>query len=118
MRHEKDEFDTLHWVIVIGTIALVIAGLIEFNARRQAAAVIAQLTRPMSPAQQAEFDRQMAADEAEGKAIVQQLWANPPASRRRTPSYDTRPLNSDERCIEHQRFQRLENGWRQIGTCQ
>lgn len=27
------------------------------------------------------------------------------------------PLRSDERCIDGQRLQRIENGWRQVGSC-
>jgi len=35
-------------------------GLIEWNARRQAAAMTAELMRPMTKSEQAQFDREMA----------------------------------------------------------
>ena len=33
------------------------------------------------------------------------------------PRVNTRPLRDDERCIDGQRFRRIENGWLQAGTC-
>jgi hypothetical protein len=117
---ERDEFDTLHWLIVIGAIAAVVAGLIEFNARRQAKASVQAWEQALTitPEQQAKIDADMAAMEAQARA---QLWrASPPrtAKTTRQATYDQRPMAPDERCLQHQRFRHTGSTWTQIGTCQ
>ncbi|MBA0251820.1 hypothetical protein FEO92_11575 [Stenotrophomonas maltophilia] len=90
-------------------------GLIEWNARRQAAAMTRELMRPATPEEQAELDRQAADWErklqaeaaAESAQVQRELWAT--VQRAAPPP---RPLASDERCINGRRFQRIEGGWR------
>lgn len=106
------------WLYIGVSAALLIAiamGLIEWNARRQAAAMTRELMRPATPEEQAQLDRQseewerkMKAESAAELAEVRQaLWADD-ASARPAP----RPLGASERCIEGRRFQRIEGGWR------
>lgn len=54
--------------------------------------------------------------DAEGEAALKQLWAQStqPANSQR---YDPRPLSEGERCMQHKRLRRIENGWEEIGTC-
>lgn len=113
MRREKDEFDTLHWVIVLCTAAALIAGLIEFNARRQAKANMRELEAALTitPEMRKKMDADIAALEAEDRQYMQQVLG-PPRSRD-----DPRPLGIGERCMQHKRLRRIENGWEEIGTC-
>lgn len=125
MRHERDEFDTLHWVIVIGTIGLVLAGLVEFNARRQAAAMTRELLRPATPEERAQIDAATRAMERDMQIAAWPKHAPDPQAAwetvSRTPPghrYDTRPLADNERCIGHQRFQHIGTAWTEIGSCE
>ena len=122
-RRERDEFDVLSWVLIAAMVVAVIAGLIEFNARRQAAALTRELTRAPTAEEQQEQDRQLKAMEqrwqaeadAERPEMLRRLWGNPQtATQSATPP---QPLKLGERCINHQRFQRVSNGWVQIGSC-
>lgn len=109
---------TSPWIYIGVSAALLIAiamGLIEWNARRQAAAMTRELMRPATPEEQAQLDRQTAAWDRKMKAesaaelaeVQRALWANG-ATARPAP----RPLGANERCIEGRRFQRIEGGWR------
>lgn len=113
---------TSPWLYIAVGCALLIAiamGLIEWNARRQAAAMTRELIRPATPAEKAEMDRQMAEWErklqaeaaAESAQIQRELWG---AMERAAPP--PRPLSADERCINGRRFQRIEGGWRDRPT--
>ena len=115
----EDEFLLLKIGIAAVFIALTIAGLIEWNARRQAAAMTRELLRPATPEEQAqlaemeaELTRQVEADAARLRRQLRR--ASEPPKR---PRVDTRPLAADERCISGQRFRRILNGWEEIGTC-
>lgn len=115
MRQPKDEFDLLQWVIVVGVIAAAIAALIEFNARRTARANMAELERALTitPETAAKMDADIARMNAEFEAQLRR-----PARRNAArQAYDPTPLRPGERCIQHQRFRRVDNGWEQIGTC-
>jgi hypothetical protein len=88
----------------------VLMGLIEWNARRSAAAMMAELNRPMTPAERAQLDaelRNLAEEsEREAKSAVRTIHM--------TPEFEyvpPTPLRSGERCIRGKRFKRLENGW-------
>lgn len=117
-RAARQHESTSPWLYIGVSAALLVAiamGLIEWNARRQAAAMTRELMRPATPEEQAQLDRQAAEWErklqaeaaAESAQIQRELWgvvehAVPPP----------RPLGSDERCINGRRFQRIEGGWR------
>lgn len=92
-------------------------GLIEWNARRQAAAMTRELMRPMTAQEEAELkaaiDRDMRKLEVETAAEV--------AAVRRTiqldrmlPVAEPRPLAPGERCMQGHRFKRIEGGWRDL----
>lgn len=117
-RQDQDEFDWVKWLGIAAAVIAIAMLLIEWNARRQAAAQVREWTRPITPDLQAKIDeslhelqRQSDADMARIQRDMQQSYPTP---RRQV---DQRPLAADERCISHQRFQRIENGWNQIGTC-
>lgn len=106
------------WLYIIVGAALLIAvamGLIEWNARRQAAAMTRELMRPATAEEQTALDRQKAdwerkiqAETASELAEVRRhLWLN---RQETTPT--PRPLRAGERCIEGRRFQRIDGGWR------
>lgn len=97
-------------LIVIGM------GLIEWNARRQAAAITRELMRPMTPKEEAQLNAEMLKlqREVDRQALVQtqrahrafdQLTAEPPSLR---------PLRAGVRCINGRRFARIEGGWRDV----
>lgn len=117
-RPARQEAPTSPWIYIGVSSALLIAiamGLIEWNARRQAAAMTRELMRPATPEEQAQLDRQAAGWErklqseaaAESARLQRELWG---AVERAAPR--PRPLGGDERCINGRRFQRIEGGWR------
>lgn len=116
----EDEFFYLKIALGVLAIAAIVAGLIEWNARRQAAAMTRELTRPMTYEESEALNRQLEAmepSEAELAAMRDKLWEPPVAIQRPRKARDTRPLSDGERCIDGQRFHRLANGWEEIGTC-
>lgn len=106
------------YIIVGATLLIAIAmGLIEWNARRQAAAMTRELTRPMTEKEQADFNAEMDRQVRQ----LQAQTANEVAAVQRTirldrvlPVQERRPLKGGERCIEGRRFQRIEGGWRDL----
>lgn len=108
------------WLYIVVGAALLVAiamGLIEWNARRQAAAMTRELMRPMTAQEEAELkaaiDRDMRKLEVETAAEV--------AAVRRTiqldrmlPVAEPRPLAPGERCMQGHRFKRIEGGWRDL----
>ena len=111
----NDEFALLRLVLTVLLVGGMVAVLIEFNARRQAAAMTREMLRPATSEEQALIAREVAAMEA---ALVAPA-PRPPSNqdRRVQPRVIRAPLNPGERCISGQRFRRLENGWEEIGTC-
>lgn len=92
-------------------------GLIEWNARRQAAAMTRELTRPMTAKEQADLSvemerqaRQLRAETAAEIAAVQRKIQQD----RMLPVQERRPLKGGERCIEGRRFQKIQGGWRDL----
>ncbi|MGV7205963.1 hypothetical protein [Xanthomonas citri] len=91
-------------------------GLIEWNAKRQAAAMTAELTRPMTKTEEAKFkaaqaklERELQAETAEEIAKVRRhIILNDEVEM------ELRPLLQDERCIQGRRFKRIANGWQQV----
>ncbi|WP_363733232.1 hypothetical protein [Stenotrophomonas indicatrix] len=108
------------WLYIVVGAALLIAiamGLIEWNARRQAAAMTRELTRPMTAQEQADFNaemdrqaRQLQAETAAEVAAVQRTVK----LDRLLPVQERRPLQAGERCIEGRRFQKIQGGWRDL----
>lgn len=107
------------WTYVVGgtVVAVLIAmGLIEWNAKRQAAAITAELTRPMTAKEQARLDTEMAKLERESAAQVRELRryldhsVEVPASNFTPPE----PLQPGQRCISGRRFERIEGGWKNL----
>lgn len=112
---------TSPWLyIAVSTVLLVVIamGLIEWNARRQAAAMTRELMRPMTAQEQAAFDAEM---EKKGRQLEAETAAEVPAVRRTLqldralPVRERRPLGTGERCIEGRRFKRMDGGgWRDM----
>ncbi|PPT19918.1 hypothetical protein XarbCFBP7629_15280 [Xanthomonas arboricola] len=98
----------------LAVLVVVAIGLIEWNARRQAAAITAELMRPMTRSEQRQFERHLAQIDAEDAqelaAVRRQLWQDQPAAQR----YEPEPLKPGQRCIQGRRLQRIENGWTQL----
>ncbi|UGB17254.1 hypothetical protein LQ330_14145 [Stenotrophomonas maltophilia] len=112
---------TSPWVYIGVSAALLVAiamGLIEWNARRQAAAITRELMRPATPEEQAMLDRQT----AEWQRKLEAETAAEMAQVRRTIQLDRvvpvphrEPLKTGERCIDGRRFKRLAGGgWRDL----
>lgn len=108
------------WLYIVVGAALLVAiamGLIEWNARRQAAAMTRELMRPMTAQEEAELkaaiDRDMRKLEAETAAEVAAVRR---AIRldRMVPVAEPRPLAPGERCMQGHRFKRIEGGWRDV----
>lgn len=120
-RPSRQSEPTSPWLYIGVSAALLVViamGLIEWNARRQAAAMTRELMRPATPEEQAALDRQTAewerklqaetaAELAQVRRTIQLDRALPPAERR--------PLETGERCIDGRRFKRMEGGgWRDL----
>jgi len=94
---------------------LIVMGLIEWNARRQAAAITAELTRPMTKAEQAKFDADVAKLTREAEAEARAFRRSMEKAFDTTPVYVApNPLRPGERCISGKRLQRIEGGWRDV----
>ena len=122
----EDEFFYLKIALGVLVVVAAVAGLIEWNARRQAAAMTRELTRPMTVEESEALNRElleaMEPTEAEIAAARDQLWGPPVIRENNARSSRQRirnqaPLQEGERCIEGQRFRKLANGWEEIGTC-
>lgn len=87
-------------------------GLIEWSARRQAAAMTAELMRPMTKSEQAQFDREMARLNTELARDAEAI--RPRTIRLSIPEDAPAPLRPGERCISGNRFRRIEGGWRDV----
>ncbi|MDY4283821.1 hypothetical protein [Xanthomonas sp. LF06-19] len=92
--------------------------LIEWNARRQAAAMTAELMRPMTKneelqlkAQAERFKKKIDEENAaEMESLRKALWN----TKEEISVYRPRPLEAGERCMQGRRLQRIENGWKQL----
>jgi hypothetical protein len=97
--------------LVFVAVVIAIAGLIEWNARRQAAAMTRELLK--SPEAQA-----VLAKRNDGKPKPCKLFEMPSNATTATPiEIDRSPLAADERCINGKRYRSVEGGWQQTGTC-
>lgn len=114
----EDEFLYLKLLIAAAVVTLIAAGLIEWNVRRQAAAITRELLRPPTKGERRQIRAMEVELERQAQAEVARLRRQRELARRRTATrVDSRPLVSGERCIDGQRIRRLENEWREIGTC-
>lgn len=107
------------WAYIVGgiVVAVIIAmGLIEWNAKRQAAAITAELTRPMTKKEQAQFDAEMAKLERESAAQIAELRRHIDRPvQLQTPRYaPPDPLRPGQRCMSGKRFERIEGGWKDL----
>ena len=94
-------------------LAIVIAmGLIEWNARRQAAAITRELTRPMTAEEEAQFKAEMARADKEMAAVLQEAMPKVRQIPLPQAEYMPLPLRPGERCIRGRRLQPIEGGWR------
>ena len=105
------------WVpIALGVAAAVgiAMGLIEWNARRQAAAMTAELMRPMTKSDQAAFDREMSKLDEQLERDLEAVM--PRSVRLSAPAeqYAPLPLRPGERCISGHRLKRIEGGWQDV----
>lgn len=92
-------------------VVVAIAGLIEWNARRQSAAMVRELLK--SPEAQL-----VLAKRDDGKLKPCKLFEMPSNATTATPiEIDRSPLAADERCINGKRYRSVEGGWQQTGTC-
>jgi hypothetical protein len=87
-------------------------GLIEWNARRQAAAMTRELSRPMTLKEEAQFKADLARADKEMSVALEEVV--PRVQRFTLPQteYMPVPLRPGERCIRGRRLQRIEGGWR------
>lgn len=102
------------WIraIVLAAIAVLIAmGLIEWNARRQVAALERALT--LTPEEQAMLDAEIERSKREDAELIREV--------RRHITVDPRdlapakaPLRNGQRCIQGRRLERIEGGWRDL----
>jgi hypothetical protein len=98
--------------LVFVAVVIAIAGLIEWNARRQAAAMTRELLK--SPEAQAALTKT-----DDGRPKPCKLFEMPPGNATTaTPiEIDRSPLAADERCIQGKRYRSVEGGWQETGTC-
>ncbi|MDQ7298029.1 hypothetical protein ACT6SE_10210 [Stenotrophomonas sp. LC732] len=120
-RPARQSEPTSPWLYIGVSAALLVViaiGLIEWNARRQAAAMTRELMRPATPEEQAALDRQTAEWEqklrAETAAELAQVRRTIQLDRA-LPRVERRPLEAGERCIDGRRFKRMDGGgWRDL----
>lgn len=100
------------WKIAIGVcLGLVaFAGIDRYLEARREAAEIAALNASFAKAN-TDLQRMQATERAkrESHELRKQALAE--------AQYEATRLKADERCISGQRFQRVENGWVQTGSC-
>lgn len=103
------------WAYIAGGIALavvIVMGLIEWSARRQAAAMTRELTRPMTAKEEAQFKAEMARADKEVAAVLQESMPKHRQIPLPQTEYVPLPLRPGERCIRGRRLQPIEGGWR------
>jgi hypothetical protein len=115
---EYTEIDVTVWVLVAVAIIGIVIGLIEWNARRQAAAVTREMLRPATAEEKAAIDAMAAESERE---LQQQLAAEQRYSRQQMAEIRllrtktaARPLEDNEKCVGETRMRRVDNGWKQV----
>lgn len=117
----KQDDESKFWlraIVLVAAAVLIAMGLIEWNARRQVAALERALTP--SPAQQAQIDaalRELEKVGAENEGIVRRMRLDP-NTLLDTSGFEGRapvePLRPGQRCIQGRRLERIEGGWRDL----
>ncbi|MCD9087071.1 hypothetical protein [Stenotrophomonas sp. SY1] len=98
-------------VVLLAAAVLIAMGLIEWNARRQVAALERALT--LTPEQQAALDAEIKRSEREDAELLNQVRRRiTVAPRDWQPAKE--PLRAGQRCIQGRRLERIEGGWRDI----
>ncbi len=115
---EYTEIDVAVWMLVAVAIIGIVLGLIEWNARRQAAAVTREMLRPATAEEKAAIDAMAAEGE---RQLQQQLAAEQRYSRQQMAEIRllrakaaARPLEDNEKCVGETRMRRVDNGWKQV----
>lgn len=118
VRHVGRQTSGPPWGPIVGGVVaaiLIIMGLIEWNARRQAAAITAELTRPMTKAEQAKFDADVTKLTREAEAEARAFRRSMEQALDTMPAYAApNPLRAGEQCMSGKRLQRIEGGWRDV----
>lgn len=116
-RQQEPVSPWLYMAVAAVALIVIAMGLIEWNARRQAAAMTRELMRPMTAQEEAEFKAQLDRDlrklEAENAADVAAVRRTIQLDRILSP-VQRRPLGDGERCMQGHRFKRIEGGWRDL----
>jgi len=115
---EYTEIDVTVWILVAVAIIGIVIGLIEWNARRQAAAITHEMLRPATAEEKAAIE----AIAAEGERdLKKQLDAEQRYTRQQMAELEqlrmkaaARPLQDNERCVGETRMRRVDNGWQQV----
>jgi hypothetical protein len=115
---EYTEIDVTVWILVAVAIIGIIVGLIEWNARRQAAALTHEMLRPATAEEKAAIDaiaeeseRELKKQLAAEQRYTQQQMAELRQLRAKAAA---RSLEDNERCIGGTRMRRVDNGWQQV----
>lgn len=105
--------DSTLWLkvgLAVVALVLIVMGLIEWNARRQVAALERALTP--TPEQRAAFDAEIERSEREDaetmRQVRRQITIDP------TPQRIREPLRPGQRCMQGRRLERIEGGWRDL----
>lgn len=131
----EDEFFYLKLVLALAVVVGVIAGLIEWNARRQAAAFTRELLRPATPEELRQIE-QMFPIEASGGQVEKRPKPPKPATAPHStplgypptqaeiakapvhqPSRRDDPMFMHERCIDGRWYRKEGREWKAIGKC-
>lgn len=113
-RDQTSSDESKFWIraiVLVAAAVLIAMGLIEWNARRQVAALERALTP--TPEQQAMLDAEIERSKREDAELLREVrrhitvepsdWA--PAKA---------PLRAGQRCIQGRRLERIEGGWRDL----
>ncbi|WP_313316436.1 hypothetical protein [Stenotrophomonas sp.] len=106
--------DSKFWlraIVLLAAVVLIAMGLIEWNARRQVAALERALT--ITPEQQAAFDAEIRRSAREDAEMLKQLQRNLSPERQDWRQV-VEPLKPGQRCIQGRRFERIDGGWRDL----
>lgn len=105
------------WLKAAIGLAIVIAiamGLIEWNAKRQAAAMTAELLRPMTSAEKKHWDEQMRREAEDDRKAVEAAVRTVRIDQAPVIYAPRAPLKDNQRCISGRRYERIRNGWRDL----
>lgn len=132
----EDEFFYLKLILALAVVVAVIAGLIEWNARRQAAAFTREFMRPATPEELTQIKQMFPVDPSAGAGTARNRPApksvatphstplgHPPTQREiaEAPVYEPQrrddPMFMHERCIDGTWYRKEGREWTAIGKC-